>query len=174
MSRTDDAGRSRGRPEVERAEPDRREGRGPDPGIRPMRAGDLAAVAEIERRSFSEPWRESTFRRLLEADQARAWTADAGRVVGYVVLWRRGRGAQLGNLAVAPDARRSGIGRRLVRHALRAARTSGAEHLTLEVRESNRAALELYRGLGFRLLGRRDGYYRSPPEDALVLGVDTR
>lgn len=139
-----------------------------------MRAEDVSEVVEIERRSFSQPWEESTFRRLLANDRARAWTARADRVLGYAVLWRAGRGAQLGNLAVAPDARRRGLGRRLVRTALEAARSAGAEHVTLEVRESNRAALALYRGMGFRLLDRREDYYRLPREDALVLAADTR
>lgn len=145
--------------------------------IRPMLAEDVPRVAAIEREAFSVPWQESTFRRLLGGRRIRAWTAVApedGEPAGYAVMWFRGSGAQLGNLAVAGAHRRRGIGRRLVRRALRAARDSDARHLILEVRESNEAALALYRSLGFRLLGRRRAYYRSPAEDALVMGVDAR
>ncbi len=42
----------------------------------------------------------------------------------------------------------------------------------LEVRESNEAARALYGGLGFRHVGTRRSYYRQPPEDAVVLGLD--
>lgn len=146
------------------------------PVVREMRPGDVPFVAEIERRSFAVPWSEETFRRLLRVGETRAWTAAGpdGEVAGYAVSWSRRRGAQLGNLAVAPERRREGLGRRLVRTAVRAAAADGAEHLLLEVRESNRAALRLYRTAGFRLLGRKRGYYRCPVEDALVMGVDPR
>ena len=46
------------------------------------------------------------------------------------------------------------------------------EVLNVAVRESNREALALYRGLGFRTLSRRPGYYRRPAEDAIVLALD--
>lgn len=161
-------------------EEDGRDGRdrggdaGTAPEIRPTRAEDLPEVTEIERNAFSVPWRESTFRRLLDNERTRAWTAvdEDGDVAGYAVMWFTENGAQLGNLAVAEAHRRRGLGRRLVLTALAAARSSDSGgYLVLEVRESNEAAIRLYRGLGFRLLGRRSEYYRSPPEDALVMGV---
>lgn len=150
---------------------------GGEPEIRPMRAEDLPEVAKIERNAFAVPWRETTFRRLLGHERTRAWTAVGrnGAVAGYAVMWFTENGAQLGNLAVAEAHRRRGLGRRLVLTALEAVRQAGAgDYLILEVRESNEAAIALYRGLGFRLLGRRSEYYRSPPEDALVMGVDAR
>lgn len=145
--------------------------------VRPMLAEDVPGVVAIERDSFSVPWQEHTFRRLLAGRRIRAWTAlapETGEPVGYAVMWFRATGAQLGNLAVAPERRGRGIGRRLVRRALVAARDSDARHLILEVRESNEAALALYRSMGFRVLGRRRDYYRSPSEDAIVMGVDAR
>lgn len=142
-----------------------------------MRPEDLTEVAEIERDAFAVPWRETTFRRLLGDERTRAWTAVAGSgdVAGYAVMWFTENGAQLGNLAVAEAHRRRGLGRRLVLTALEAVRDSDSgDYLMLEVRESNDAGIQLYQGLGFRLLGRRRDYYRSPPEDALVMGVDAR
>lgn len=174
MTRTEGPGRPTRPSEVERPRPDRAPAADSGLEIRSMREEDVAPVVEIERRSFSQPWEEDTFRRLLASDRARAWTAAADGVVGYVVLWTVGSGAQLGNLAVAPEARRRGVGRRLVRTALETARLSGADRVVLEVRESNRAAISLYHGIGFQFLGRREDYYRFPREDALVLGVDLR
>ena len=43
--------------------------------------------------------------------------------------------------------------------------------LGLEVRVSNAAARGLYRTLGFRLVGLRRGYYKSPIEDALLMAL---
>ena len=145
-----------------------------------MRPEDVPEVAEVERKAFAVPWRETTFRRLLGDERSRAWTAvtagdGRGAVAGYAVMWFTDDGAQLGNLAVAEAHRRRGLGRRLVRTVLEAVRESDSgDYLILEVRESNEAAIGLYRGMGFRLLGRRREYYRSPPEDALVMGVDAR
>lgn len=174
------AGRS-GRPGAELPEAGARRrgaGAGVEPAvrIRRMRPEEVPRVAELERSCFTVPWEEATFRRLLGSGRARAWTAleADGSIAGYAVMWRTDRGAQLGNLAVRPERRRRGIGRRLVRTALRAAAASGSERLFLEVRESNDAAIRLYRDLGFRRLGRRRDYYRSPREDALLMGKDAR
>lgn len=69
------------------------------------------------------------------------------------------------NLAVAIEWRQQGVARRLLEHAMSA--LPGAWFL--EVRESNKAARELYGGMGFETVGRRRAYYRDPPEDALIL-----
>lgn len=179
MTRAEGARRPRPRPapgEDGEAGPARQDPGG-EPEIRPMRPEDLPQVAEIERAAFSVPWRETTFRRLLSHERTRAWSAvdRDGAVAGYAIMWFTENGAQLGNLAVAEAHRRRGLGRRLVRTALESVRDAdAADYLILEVRESNEAAIALYRGLGFRLLGRRSEYYRSPPEDALVMGLDAR
>jgi ribosomal-protein-alanine N-acetyltransferase len=69
------------------------------------------------------------------------------------------------NLAVAPDFRRRGVGRALVRSLLDEFR--GA--VFLEVRASNRAAFDLYQSLGFQVLGERPEYYICPLETAIVM-----
>jgi ribosomal-protein-alanine N-acetyltransferase len=69
------------------------------------------------------------------------------------------------NLAVDPGERRSGVARALLNEALAGA--PGAWFL--EVRASNAAAIRLYEQAGFERAGRRDGYYREPAEEALVM-----
>ena len=151
--------------------------------VRTMAAADLARILEIEEASFSTPWSRATFQRLLSQANAGTLVAVAdGTVVGYAVYWRVRDEVELGNLAVDPGHRRRGVARRLLHAVLASARREGATALYLEVRESNRAARSLYAGEGFRNVGRRRGYYRSPAEDALVLwrtledpeGVGTR
>jgi len=98
------------------------------------------------------------------------WVAEeSGEVIGMVAERSAGGEAEILNLAVAPAARRRGLGRQLVESALEAARAARAEHVFLEVRESNATARAFYAGLGFAEAGRRHGYYREPAEDALVL-----
>lgn len=166
--------------------------------VRPLRPSDLPAVLRIERETFPVPWSERTFRNLLERPDAvllvaveggagagperppvegtvteggQAGDAQGGgaRLLGYAVLWRAGEEAELGDLAVGRESRRRGIGRRLVARILEEAGRLGARGVFLEVRESNVPARRLYGTLGFRVVGRRPGYYARPPEDALVM-----
>jgi ribosomal-protein-alanine N-acetyltransferase len=76
---------------------------------------------------------------------------------------------EIADLAVAPSARRRGVGGALLDRVVRDAAASGVGALYLEVRESNAGAIALYRSRGFGAVGRRRGYYRHPSEDALVL-----
>lgn len=75
----------------------------------------------------------------------------------------------INNIAVRPAHRREGIGGALLRAALVGGARVGARLCILEVRASNYAAQALYERHGFRVAGRRTGYYSEPPEDALVM-----
>jgi ribosomal-protein-alanine N-acetyltransferase len=132
---------------------------------------DLSSVAAIERSAFSDPWSEKSFRDALAHPSiyfAAARDAE-GMVRGYVVAWFVADEGQIANLAVTPEAWGSGIGRALLDAALREAALREAEHVYLEVRDSNERARALYRSRGFEEVGRRRGYYRRPVEDAIVL-----
>jgi ribosomal-protein-alanine N-acetyltransferase len=142
--------------------------------LRSLSRSDLLAVLEIEQASFTTPWRQSTFASLLERHDTDlvAAVGEDGRLAGYAVSWTILDQAELGNVAVAPDARGRGAGRMLVEAVLQRARRRGARECYLEVRESNRVAQRLYLTLGFQVVGRRRRYYASPPEDALVMKAD--
>ncbi len=77
----------------------------------------------------------------------------------------------INNLAVHPDCRGRGLGRRLLTGALAAGYAMGIRRATLEVRRSNVVAQQLYAGAGFRVVGVRGDYYTHPVEDALVLSA---
>lgn len=145
--------------------------------VRTMRPADLPAVMRIERRSFTMPWQETTFRALMRRPSAALLTAElsepaATTVVGFSVLWFAADEAELGDLAVDPDFRGRGIGRLLLEASVDTARRRGAGALYLEVRESNAAARALYDGRGFATVGRRPGYYSEPREDACVMRLE--
>jgi ribosomal-protein-alanine N-acetyltransferase len=139
----------------------------PDCRIRAASSADLAAVAEIERASFPDPWSIAAFGTRLE-DVFLVADGETG-LVGYAVAWCLAPEAEILNLAVAPRRRQRGTGRALLDAVLAALAAGGARHVFLEVRESNRAARRLYAGAGFGEVGRRRGYYEHPREDALVL-----
>jgi len=133
---------------------------------------DVPAIVEIERTSFGDPWSEGTFRDLLRLRQAIFLVATEGipeSVCGYVIAAAVADEAEVLNLAVAPQSRRRGVGGRLLDAGLGMIREQGAREVFLEVRESNAAAIALYKSRGFADLSRRARYYRNPVEDALVL-----
>jgi len=138
--------------------------------IRSAVPADAASLVAIERRCFSDPWTEASFREALES----AWTfglvAQNGRGIGGYLIGREVAGTgEVLNLAVAPDFRRRGVARALLRSALGFFRKQRVEEVYLEVRESNQSAQALYLSSGFRPVGQRTAYYRNPREDALVL-----
>lgn len=92
-----------------------------------------------------------------------------GVVAGYIVARLVADEGEILNLAVAAPYQRRGVGRDLVRAVLGRLGAGGARSVYLEVRESNAGARRLYEGLGFRVVGKRNGYYRRPTEAALLL-----
>jgi ribosomal-protein-alanine N-acetyltransferase len=140
-----------------------------------MTLEDLPEVLAIDRLSFPSPWPERSYRYELAENRASTLlVADreedgSRRVVGYLGFWLIADEVHISTLAVHPDERGQGIGRRLLQDGLRVARARGARMATLEVRPSNKVAIELYRDFGFKLVGRRAGYYRDNGEDALLM-----
>jgi len=140
--------------------------------LREMRRDDLVAVLDIERRSFGQPWSRAFFEKELSTPFARLVVAvEEGprpRIVGYTCRWRVTDEVHLLNVAVHPDHRGDGLGRRLVTAVVEESRTSAARAMFLEVRAGNVVARRLYRQMGFRDLGVRRGYY-GPGQDAIVM-----
>ena len=148
--------------------------------VRPADRADLLDVLRIERESFAEPWPYSAFESLLDAPAFLVAVGDPGAgerdegapILGYVVgdvTPNHGRDiGHIKDLAVRPDARGVGIGRRLLREALLELSLSGAAVAKLEVRAGNDAARSLYRAEGFEPTRRVPRYY-GDGEDALLL-----
>lgn len=142
----------------------------PEITVRSMNEGDLLQVVAIEQHSFPLPWTVEHFRDELSSSHAfplSAVTAD-GIITGYLCPSLVLDEGEILDVAVHGDCRGLGIGRLLVTEALRLFRERGASRIFLEVRESNQAAITLYKALGFRESGRRARYYENG-EDALLM-----
>ncbi|MGE3141733.1 MAG: GNAT family N-acetyltransferase [Hyphomonadaceae bacterium] len=136
-------------------------------------------MAALHAAAFDAPWPAEAFVKLLETRAAFALVALADapdeshseESLGFVLAWAPAADAEILTLAVAPAARRQGVGAALTRAALAAAARLGAQAMLLEVAEDNAAARALYARLGFVEAARRRGYYarRSGGVDALVL-----
>ena len=142
--------------------------------IRSMTATDVPQIAALERACFSDPWPEQVLARELENDLS-LWlvAAEGDAVLGYVGSQTVLGETDMMNLAVRADRRRQGIAAALVSALCTALRREkDAVQLTLEVRDSNEAAIRLYAALGFAQIGRRPNYYFHPKEDARILRKD--
>jgi [ribosomal protein S18]-alanine N-acetyltransferase len=148
--------------------------------VEPMREADVATVQEIERRIFATPWPRNAYYRELSARNSayyivlrRATGPDVGQIVGYAGMWRMYDEAHVTTIGVRHDLQGSGYGRVLFAALVQAAYEMGAKWMTLEVRASNDKAMRMYEGFGFKVIGRRRGYYTDNGEDALVMWSDS-
>jgi ribosomal-protein-alanine N-acetyltransferase len=136
-----------------------------------MADADIAMVAWIEDTALEQGRPPNLWRRLLADPARRAWVAEGtgGRVVGFLALARAADQVEIEQFAVAREARRRGVGSALLAHALAWARGEGAAACHLDVRRRNRGAARFYARHGFVRAGLRKGYYRAPPDDAVLL-----
>lgn len=130
--------------------------------LRELTAADVERVADIEAVTNPSPWPRNLFAGELDlAPSVRHWLVAevGGEVVGFAGLSFVLDTAHLLNLGVAPGHRRRGIARRLCLQLEEEARRRGVTGLTLEVRETNQPAIDLYLSLGMTPSGQRPGYY---------------
>ena len=140
--------------------------------IVPMTSAHLDEVADLERVCFSTPWSRNMLAEELDnACSAFLVALDAGdgSVVGYAGLLVIADEGYITNVAVRPESRRGGVAGQLLDVFLNFAAANKLAFLTLEVRESNYAAIALYGSRGFRSVGRRKNYYEHPKEDAIIM-----
>jgi len=135
-----------------------------------MEAADLEAVAELEKVCFTESWSW----KLLEAGLCSPYDEyyvfeQEGRILGYCNLRILAGEGEIQRIAVLPGFRRLGVARKMMEAMEASARANQVCGVTLEVRESNVAARNLYESFGFAAKAVRRGYYHRPSEDALIM-----
>jgi ribosomal-protein-alanine N-acetyltransferase len=142
--------------------------------LRAMRASDLDLVVQSENLSLQNPWSKRIFSDCLRSGYECWVLATRDRIVAHGVLSAAAQEAHVLTICVHPDFRRMGYGRRMLRHLLDKGSRLGAKVSFLEVRPSNKVAVDLYISMGFVQVGERRQYYPANPgeshrEDALIL-----
>ena len=140
--------------------------------IVPMNADHLEELERLEKICFSRPWSRKMLAEELENQCAAFLVAEdpASRaVLGYAGVLVMADEGYITNVAVFPEYRRQGIAAQIIKVFCDFAQGNHLAFLTLEVRPTNKAAIELYRSFGFEEVGRRKNYYDLPKEDALIL-----
>ena len=137
--------------------------------LRKLKLADIPSIEQVERRAYSTPWSRTMFAGEIAKPTSRCFGAfDGDRLAGYLIVSRYVDAWHIMNVAVDPDRRRTGIATAMLADLLRRIDGHGAR-FTLEVRESNAGAIELYERFGFRAAGRRRRYYQDNGEDAVVM-----
>ncbi|MBR2011146.1 MAG: ribosomal protein S18-alanine N-acetyltransferase [Clostridia bacterium] len=130
----------------------------------------LAGIAALEKLSFAAPWSEDALSFLLREEAVGfACLDDAGIPVAYAGMLTVLDEGQITNVATNPAYRRQGLADAVLTALLTEARLRGLATVSLEVRESNLAAISLYEKHGFSVVGKRNHFYKNPREHALVM-----
>lgn len=135
-----------------------------------MTEADVSAVSRIEEEAFSMPWSADDFLEMIRCEYAYYVVArENSEILGCCGIRNMCGDGEITNVVVKEIHRRRGIGEKLLQGLMEQSRSIGVRNYTLEVRESNTAAIHLYRKLGFTTEGRRRNFYEKPAEDALIM-----
>ena len=145
-----------------------------EPVLRRMTISDVPAVHRLEQAIFSMPWSEKDFVYEMTENKVARYLVieETGEIIAFAGAHIILDQAHVTNIAVRQDCRGRGLGRMITRALMQYASNLGAEYLTLEVRQSNVAAQNLYKSLGFVKVNVRKRYYEDTGEDAWLMVCD--
>ena len=131
----------------------------------------IDAVESIEKQCFSMPWSRNSLISQLPDDMHMFLVAEneQGTAIGYVGIMYVLDEGYISNVAVAPEYRRLGIADALIKTLVSKSEEKMLSFVTLEVREGNAPAIELYSKNGFSQVGLRKNYYEKPTENAILM-----
>lgn len=139
--------------------------------IKRMTVKHLKDVLKIEELSFPMPWSFQSFYNELVSNPYGYYVValENDKVVGYGGMWILFEECHITTIAVDPKRRREGIGRKIMEHLIEKAKEQDVDWISLEVRVSNIPAQNLYKSLGFEMVGIRRKYYQPNNEDAIIM-----
>ena len=131
----------------------------------------LGDLERLEQACFSLPWTREQLLAEFPDEQHEFLVAEdrEGKAIAYVGMMHVLDEGYISNVAVSPSCRRQGIADALIAQILQRAGRLALAFVTLEVRQSNLAAIRLYDKHGFLPVGRRKNYYERPREDAVLM-----
>jgi len=141
--------------------------------IRKMIFKDLDEIMEIEKRSFFTPWTKTMFLESLSSEIYKNFVIEEqNEVIGYIMLYYIQDEGHITNFAINPLFRKKGYATKLLSYVIDYFKKKSIVEFFLEVRESNKVAINLYRKFGFEIIGRRKRYYSDTNEDAFIMHLD--
>ena len=147
-----------------------------------MQLTDVAAVLAIDALSFPTPMKESLWRHELTENKLAhyqvlekrltaegAEDAEKRSIIGFSGYWLLGDEVHVSTIAIHPEQRGKQLGEFLLLNMLFLAYSHPACLVTLEVRQSNIIAQQLYAKYNFAVVGERPRYYKDTGEDAILM-----
>ncbi len=134
-----------------------------------LQESDAADINAIERNCFSSPWSTDSIKSSMENNNIFLGVKENGTLLGYLSFYETYKECYINNIAVLPEFRRRGVARTLLSELIGIAQNADFSFISLEVRESNSAAITLYSAFGFSEEGKRKNFYTAPTEDAIIL-----
>ena len=139
---------------------------------RSIKETDVESVAKMEKLYFTDAWSEKSILETMQQAQAFVLVAEENEeIIGYCIVYFALDEAEIARIAVDASRRKQGVGQELLRATCRVGIQQGIERLLLDVRESNSAALNLYRSFGFAEDGIRKNFYENPKEHAVLMSM---
>jgi len=142
--------------------------------IGPMRHSDIEGVSKLERRCYTLPWSSSAYVTEINNPNAHYLVGKTldGDLIAYGGIWVIMDELHITTLAVDPSYRGQKVGERLLIVLMEEGIRRGASRATLEVRQSNRVAQNLYRKYGFQEVAMRRSYYSDNGENAVIMWAE--
>lgn len=140
--------------------------------IKKMTPQDIDGVIQIEESAYGDHhWSRESFLNEINNELAKYYALHTqdGKLAGYAGCWHILEEAHITTIAIAPEFRRRNFGQCLLKRIIDDCYLEKIKYITLEVRVSNTAAINLYTKYGFSSFGTRKGYYQNNNEDALIM-----
>ena len=133
---------------------------------------DFSPIVEIENATNQLPWTKQQFISSMEVGHHSLVLEESGMVVGFAIYSPIIPESHLLNIAIDPAHQGKGFGKNLLQHVILQNETMGVKIISLEVRVSNKTAINLYENVGFSKDAIRPNYYSgTPKEDALLMSI---
>lgn len=135
---------------------------------------DVDELVEVEKAIFSHPWKKEDFVFELTQNPFAHYFCikEDHKIIAYLGSWLRDDSVEITNVGVIPEKRRNGLGKKLMDECICLMKQNGAKVFTLEVRENNIPAINLYEQFGFKKVAVRKNYYQDTGENAYLMMME--
>lgn len=135
---------------------------------------DIKKIATVEKECFStEAWSENAIKEAFENDISAFFIAYfENEIIGYIGIYSILDEGYIYNLAISKNHRRKGVAEQLIKTLIEYGKEKNLKFISLEVRESNAPAINLYKKCGFELNGIRKNFYKNPKENGLIFTMN--
>ncbi|MGL5633982.1 MAG: ribosomal protein S18-alanine N-acetyltransferase [Sarcina sp.] len=138
-----------------------------------MESDDISSVLDVITKVFkgNESWDKSSLKAELVNHLAHCFIISYNKTIcGFANIWIIAGEANLNSIAIDVNYRRLSLGSNLLSYILNYCSNNNCNEITLEVRESNKIAQNLYSKYNFKIEGERKKYYSNNGESALLMG----